>query len=171
MGDAKTNEQYRAFQHEIQFCEGEIRKFEDRILDLMAESEPLDKNVTQAEGALKEERAQVEREKAEARERTAADREALAELQAERKEIAAQIGGSLYAQYDRIRRARGGVALSEAVDGRCSVCHMVIRLQFLQDLKHSGSLMTCESCGRILYLNPPAAFEDLTGEPAPAVRR
>src|SRR5438045_7415336 len=46
---AKTNEQYRAFQHEIDFCQNEIRKAEDRILELMSESEPLDKNVKAAE--------------------------------------------------------------------------------------------------------------------------
>ena len=34
---AKTNEQYRAFQHEITFCEDSIRKAEDRILDLMSD--------------------------------------------------------------------------------------------------------------------------------------
>src|ERR1041385_2708875 len=55
MLSAKNNEQYRAFQHEIEFCEAEIRKHEDRILELMAESEPLDRNVTAAEGALKAE--------------------------------------------------------------------------------------------------------------------
>src|SRR5260370_39211306 len=42
MMEAKTNEQYRAFQHEIEYCEKEIRKAEDRILDLMGEAEPLD---------------------------------------------------------------------------------------------------------------------------------
>src|SRR3989454_4764771 len=35
MLEAKTNEQYRAFQHEIDYCEKEIRRSEDRILDLM----------------------------------------------------------------------------------------------------------------------------------------
>src|SRR5471030_659140 len=45
MMDAKTNDQYRAFQHEIDFCGQEIRRHEDRILELMGESEPLDKNV------------------------------------------------------------------------------------------------------------------------------
>src|SRR5579871_2016421 len=52
MLQAKTNEQYRAFQHEIEFCETEIRKSEDRILELMGESDPLDKNVRAAEAAL-----------------------------------------------------------------------------------------------------------------------
>ena len=32
---AKTNDQYRAFQNEIDFCQKEIRKAEDRILELM----------------------------------------------------------------------------------------------------------------------------------------
>ena len=44
MLQAKTNEQYRAFQNEIGYCETEIRKSEDRILDLMGEAEPLEKN-------------------------------------------------------------------------------------------------------------------------------
>src|SRR6266581_1229236 len=48
---AKTNEQYRAFQHEIEYFQREIRTAEDRILELMSESEPLDVNVRKAEGA------------------------------------------------------------------------------------------------------------------------
>jgi predicted nucleic acid-binding Zn-ribbon protein len=166
MMDAKTNEQYHAFQHEIQFCENEIRKCEDRILDLMGESEPLEKNVKAAEAGLKKERAQVDSEKREARERTAADERALAELQGERSELVAQLPPSLYSQYERLRKARGGVALSEALEGRCSACHMALRLQFWQDLKKTDKVMSCESCGRMLYYIPPAAVEDLGGEEA-----
>src|SRR5215469_7730239 len=76
MIQAKTNEQYRAFQNEIDFCQKEIRKAEDRILELMSESEALDKNVKAAEIALKAEKAQVESEKNDARQRTAADEKA-----------------------------------------------------------------------------------------------
>src|SRR5438552_6099179 len=63
MLQAKTNEQYQAFQHEIGFCQTEIRRAEDRILDSMGESEGLDKNVKAAEISLKAEKAQVESEK------------------------------------------------------------------------------------------------------------
>src|SRR5258706_465735 len=76
MLQAKTNEQYKAFQHEIGFCETEIRRAEDRILDLMSESEALEKNVKGAEVALKAEKTQVETEKQQARERTEADQRA-----------------------------------------------------------------------------------------------
>src|ERR1017187_2665139 len=84
---AKTNEVYRAFQNEIEFCQKEIRKCEDRILETMGESEPLEKNVKTAETALKAEKAQVETEKEQARERTAADQKASADLLKERGEI------------------------------------------------------------------------------------
>ncbi len=161
MLQAKTNEQYRAFQNEIEFCGNEIRKAEDRILELMAESEPLDKNVKAAEIALKAEKAQVEAEKAQARERTAVDQAASADLKKERAEIVAGITPAVYQRYTRIAKMRRGIGVAEAVDGRCSVCNMAMRLQFFQDLKKSEEVMSCESCGRILYYNPPQSVDDL----------
>jgi len=156
---AKTNEQYRAFQHEIEFCEQAIRKAEDRILDLMSEAEPLDGNVKRAEAALKEERQQVEAEKARARERTAADQKQLEQHQAERKALVAGIQPPIYTAYERIRKKWHGTAVAEAVEGRCSACQIVLRPQFFQDLRNTDQVMLCESCGRILYYNPPVSFE------------
>src|ERR1700683_3008661 len=102
---AKTNEQYRAFQHEIDFCQTEIRKAEDRILELMSESEPLDKNVKAAEAALKVEKTDVDAEKQKARERTAVDERASQELQTERAASAAQASSAALNRYERVRKA------------------------------------------------------------------
>jgi predicted nucleic acid-binding Zn-ribbon protein len=165
---AKTNEQYRAFQNEIEFCQNEIRKAEDRILELMTESEPLDKNVKAAETALKAEKAQVEAEKQQARDRTAVDQKAAQELQAERAGVVKDVTPGTYQRYERVRKARRGVAVAEAINGRCSVCNMVIRLQFFQDLKKGDQVMACESCTRILYYNPPVSIEDIADETAAA---
>jgi predicted nucleic acid-binding Zn-ribbon protein len=164
MLQAKTNEQFGAFQKEIDFCTKEIRKAEDRILELMGESETLDKNVKSAEGALKTEKVQMEAEKQQARERTAADHKGSQELGAERAGIVATIKPSAYQRYERSRKLRKGIAVAEVVAGRCSVCNMVLRLQFIQDLKKAEDIMVCESCQRILYYNPPESFEDLAGE-------
>jgi predicted nucleic acid-binding Zn-ribbon protein len=161
MVTAKTNEQYRAFQHEIEFCQKEIRKLEDRILELMGESEPLDKNVKAAETALKAEKAQVEAEKNQARERTAVDQKAQSELQAERASIAQSITPSAYQNYERVRKGRKGIAVAEVVDGRCTACHIALRPQYFQDLKRGEKILSCESCQRILYYNPPQSVEDL----------
>ncbi len=157
---AKTNEVYRAFQHEIEYCEKEIRRFEDRILELMTESEPLEKNVKAAEVALKAEKTQVEAEKTQARERTAVDEKAAGELQMERAAIVKDIKPAVYQNYERVRKGRRGIALAEVVDGRCTACHIVLRLQYYQDLKRGESILPCESCQRILYYNPPQSFDD-----------
>ncbi len=160
MLSAKTNEVYSTFQKEIDFCDKEIRRFEDRILDLMTESEPLEKNVKTAEVALKAEKSHVETEKNQARERTAADQKAAAELQIERASIITGIKPAVYTNYERVRKGRRGLALAEVVDGRCTACHIVLRLQYYQDLKHGESILPCESCQRILYYNPPQAFDE-----------
>ena len=98
------------------------------------------------------------------------DQRELDQLTTERRGIASQINPAVLAAYERVRKLRGGVAVAEAVDGRCSKCHMALRLQFFQDLKRGQQIMHCESCSRILYYNPPANYENLAGEPAPAAR-
>ena len=161
MGSKITNEQYRAFQKEIDYCQKEIRRAEDRILSLMEESEPLEQNVKNAEIALVEEKEKVEAEQRLVRSRTAEDERVLQELQGERLADVREVSPPVYATYERIRAKRGGLAVAEAVDGRCSACHMSLRPQFFQELRGCQQVMCCESCGRILYYNPPVSFEDI----------
>src|SRR5712691_4717733 len=168
MLQAKTNDQYQAFQHEIGFCQSEIRRAEDRILDLMAESEDLEKNVRAAEVALKIEKTQVESEKLETRERTEAYQSAVQDLESTKKSIVASMSPGVYKNYERIR-SRRGVAVAEVVDGRCSVCHIAVRPQYLKDLKRGEQVQVCESCQRILYYSPPSSFEDVGGPSASAM--
>jgi predicted nucleic acid-binding Zn-ribbon protein len=163
MMEAKTNDQYRAFQHEIDFCQQEIRRHEDRILELMTESDPLEKAVKAAEAALATEKKQVEAEKAKARERTAADQKEMNELLVDRAKILGEMTPKIASEYERIRKGRAGVAIAEVIQGRCSKCNMQLRPQFLQELKRQDSVMVCESCKRMLYWNPPQNVEDLSG--------
>jgi predicted nucleic acid-binding Zn-ribbon protein len=164
MMEAKNNEQYHAFQHEIQFCQGEIRRLEDRTLELMTESEPLERDVKTAEADMAQEKKEVEAEKLQARDRTAADRKEIDGLQAERAAIVPQMTPKVFSEYERIRKGRAGVAIAEAVNGRCSKCNITLRPQFLQELKIGNSIMVCESCRRMIYYNPPRSFEDLVPE-------
>ena len=171
MLEAKTNEQYRAFQTEIEFCEKEIRKLEDRILDLMSESDPLDRNVKGAETALRTEKLQVEAEKERARQRTAEDQKAMAALQQERTGIVVEMTPVVLQKYERARKSRKGIGVAEVLEGRCTACNMALRLQYFQDLKKDDQVLTCESCQRLLYYHAPVTIEDLAGDAAPAVQQ
>lgn len=155
MMGAKTNEQYRTFQNEIDYCEKEIRKLEDRILELMLQSEPLEANVRAAEGALAEEKKVVDGRKSEAKARTSADKAELDKLSAERKTATKAIPAQLLKVYEHLHtKNRDGVAVAQVAAGRCLACHMVLRPQLIQDL-NSGELVACENCRRLLYIVPP----------------
>ena len=166
MMDAKNNDQYRAFQHEIDFAGQETRKAEDRILELMNHSEPLDKNVKAAEASLAEQKQHVDGEKTTARERIAVHQAKIDTLKAERTGIVADMTPSLVSNYERIRKGRAGVAVAEAAGGRCTRCNIVLRPQVFQDLKKGEPIMICESCGRILYFDPARVVENV-----PVVKR
>ena len=159
--EAKDNKQYTAFQDEINFCQQEIGRNEERILVLMSESEPLEKNVKAAEVALAAEKKEVDAGKKQAQERTAADQQEIGGLRTDRAAILAEMTPKIALEYERIRKGRAGVAIAEAVNGRCSKCNIMLRPQFLQELKLAESIMVCESCRRMLYVNPPQSFEDL----------
>jgi uncharacterized protein len=153
MMQAKTNEQYRAFQHEIEFCENGIRTCEDKILDLMLAAEPLESNVKKAEAALAEERKAVEKQKAEAKARTAEDEAALERALAERADAASHVSAQVMATYERLRvKHKDGVAIAEVVDGQCASCHMVLRPQLMVEVRGGAEVVACENCRRLLYV-------------------
>lgn len=154
---AKTNDQYRAFQHEIEFCEHAISKAEDQILDLMSEAESLEKNVKAAEVSLAAEKKQVESEKAQAKARTAEDQAEVRTIEAERAAAATTMPAALLAAYDRLRTRyyKDGDVIAEARDSMCQACMMVLRPQFFQDVKIGETVQFCENCRRILYFDTP----------------
>jgi predicted nucleic acid-binding Zn-ribbon protein len=148
----KTNDQYKALLHEIQFAEQDIRANEDKILDSMVTAEARDKDVRAAEATLKAETAEIEKEKAEARLRTAEDEKQLAEWNAKRDTARAGVGADLLRHYDRVLKFRGS-GLAEVRDQKCMGCQVMLRPQTYNEVR-SGQLVFCESCQRILYFDP-----------------
>ncbi|MGH9674190.1 MAG: zinc ribbon domain-containing protein [Bryobacteraceae bacterium] len=167
MMEAKTNEQLWAFQHEIEFCDQAIRKCEDRILELMIDSEPLEQNVRKAKTALEQENKQVETEKQQARDRTAEDQRLLVDLKNRRERAVAAITPAVYGIYEKQRKRKAVVAVAGGADGQCAGCQIAIRPQYFQELKQGDRVLQCENCGAILYYNPPPiAFDSDIAAPA-----
>jgi len=149
----KTNEEYRALGNEIKFAEEGIRGFEDKILESMIQSEDLDNNIKAAEKALTAERTEVEKEKKAAKECTAKDEAALKKLLPRRAALRAEINEGTLRQYDRVLKQRGS-AIAEVRDQICLACHVMLRPQVYNEVRAGDKLLTCDSCGRILYFEP-----------------
>src|SRR5437588_51809 len=136
--------QYKARLHEIQFAEQEITANEDKILELMVTAEAREKQVKAAEAELKEETAEIEKEKKIAHDRTAQDEKELAEWTTKRDSARAAVDPDLLRHYDRVLKFRGS-GLAEVRDQKCMGCSVVLRPQTYNEVR-SGKRIFCDSC-------------------------
>lgn len=153
----KTNEAYKALQHEVEMAEAEIAKAEDRLLEQMVASEQYDRELKAADRTLKEAEASVAvQRKSVETERDATQKE-VAELEAERKRLVPAISENLLDNYERIAHKHNGTAMAEVRDEKCTACGMRVRPHVFQEMRRANSeeLFHCETCTRILYYIEP----------------
>jgi predicted nucleic acid-binding Zn-ribbon protein len=155
----KTNEAFKALQHEVDNGEKEITNAEDRLLEQMVAGEEYERSIKASEKSVKEAEdvAKVQRAKLEA-EKVEAEKE-LAQLTSERERAVTEIPENMMDHYDRIMRKHDNVALAEVRDEKCSACGMRVRPHVSQAMHRSTSeeLFHCETCTRILYFTGPTA--------------
>ena len=149
----KTNDEYRALQHEIEHAQNAIRKIEDDILNLMMDAESSQGDIKAAETRLKEDQQMVDQERKQLTEQNQHDLSALESYLKERKAIETSISSDLLPRYERVRKARGGIAVAAARNEVCEICQVRIRPQVFQEIRSNDRIITCDACQRILY-NP-----------------
>jgi predicted nucleic acid-binding Zn-ribbon protein len=161
--DVKTNDQYKALLHEIQFAEKEIAATEDKILELMVNADARDKEVKAAQADLKAQAVEIENEKEQARQRTAEDEKQLTEWRAKRDQMRAGVNEDLLRHYERVSKFRGS-GISEVRDHKCMACQVMLRPQIYNDVRTGQQTVVCDSCQRVLYFNPANEMQALEPE-------
>ena len=152
----KTNKEYQAMQTEIATAEGLVRSQEDRLLDLMEIAEKDAAELKAAEAALKSEEAAIAAEQRALDAEKTSQASELERLTGERAQVGTQISRESMAIFDRVAHGRKGIAVAEARDGLCTVCHVRLRPQVFNEVRRNAAIIQCDSCTRILYFVPPA---------------
>ena len=106
---------------ELGHAESEIRKLEDKILEIMVAADVRKEGLKGAEAALKADTAANEKEKEHARSQTAEDEKQLAELNAQRDQLRRGITDDTLRHYDRVLQRRGS-AWRRFTTTRCAQC-------------------------------------------------
>ena len=170
-GEVKTNEAYKALQHEIQNAEDEVSKAEDRLLDRMVAGEDYERQLKAAEITVKqvEAAANIERQKIQAQ-YNAAQKE-LTAADAVRAGAAAAVPEDLVDHYERIGKRHGGISLAEIRGEGCGQCGVHIRPHVIQKLQRpeNEEMFHCETCTRILYYADHSAEKPSASAAASAV--
>jgi len=153
----KTNEAYKALQHEIEQGEAEIAKAEDRLLEQMVAGEEYDRQIKAADKALKEAESVAAGRRAQLEAEQAATQKDVAGLEQERNRLLPGISENLLDNYERIARKHSGTALAEVREEKCTACGMRVRPHVFQEMRRADSeeLFHCETCTRILYYVEP----------------
>jgi len=156
----KTNQEYHAIQKEIGFAQTEIKALEDKILELMLDADERSAAVKHNEKALADEQRAVDAErKAIAVENTEL-RASIENLAADRAAVTAALDPKVLETFERVAKGRHGVAVAEARDAICTICHVRLRPQVFNNVRRNDSIIQCDSCQRILfYAGAPAVVQ------------
>jgi predicted nucleic acid-binding Zn-ribbon protein len=161
----KTNQEYHAIQHEIAFAQNEIKALEDKILELMVEADELTGASKGFETGLAADQKTVEADKKALTAEQKDLKTTLERLRAERAGLVAALDPKVLAIFDAVARRRHGVAVAEARDGICTICHVRLRPQVFNTVRRNEEIIQCDSCNRILHF-VPAPVHDAT-QPIP----
>ena len=150
--EVKTNVEYSAVLNEIEAIKQEKARVEEEILTLMERQESLAGEIKAAEAELRRQEGRSATEETALRAKLEEVEGALAHVKSDRAGVARDLPVNVLADYDKILRGRGGLAIAPVMKSElCSGCRMLVRPQRLQELKQQNALITCESCGRYLY--------------------
>ena len=154
---ARSNEEYKGLQQQISNTRTRIGTIEDRILVLMERADDLETKLADRKRTFGERSAVLEAQKTEIRS-TARDQETQRDrLRRQRAASFARLSEEVAARYERIRRARQGIAVAPVRDDRCSACNMRLRPQLVEEIHAGHSIHACEPCGCILFIEVDAA--------------
>jgi predicted nucleic acid-binding Zn-ribbon protein len=155
--EVKTNKEYQAMQKEMSVAEQEISDFETRMLERMEEADGLAIELKTAQAALAAEQAEITRERQalELERGTVADD--LKKVGEDRARTTALLSAEALALFERLAQSRRGLAMAEARDGLCTVCHVRLRPQVFNEARRNAGIVQCDSCTRILYFVPVAS--------------
>jgi predicted nucleic acid-binding Zn-ribbon protein len=152
---SKKQDEYTAAIREADAARKQMSALETQVLEQMEQFE-------QAEAALKERADEIATMNSDREaklktfdEETGTIGERLAAARKEREDVFASLPKPMSALYSRIgARIRDGVAVAEARNRSCSACFMSLRPQMMAEIRRGDEIITCDNCGRILYVVP-----------------
>jgi predicted nucleic acid-binding Zn-ribbon protein len=146
----KSNREYDAVTMEIEAVKIETEKKESRILELMDLEDETAKAIAANEEEMGKIRTQLDKVSKELEKKMAKTEKDEAALKHERDKILHKLNARYASAYERIRRAKNGLAVVPVLRGACGGCFKSLPPQRILEIRQMDRMFLCEVCGRIL---------------------
>ena len=150
--ETRKNDEFQALGHEIERYEKEITQIEDKELELMEQADKLKAEITDEEKKTSAAKESINRQLADLETKGTTLQGRLEELNRERGEIAAKIDEDVLNRFERLFASKGDAAIVALEHEVCTGCHMKVTTQTAVQVKAGKEIVSCEQCGRILYI-------------------
>jgi predicted nucleic acid-binding Zn-ribbon protein len=151
LNEVKTNKEYSSLLKEIEETNTKIDSLEEEIIGEMLSADDIEKEIKAASKKAEEAQAELSRKKEAIFQEQNKAKEKLKDLEAEKEELLPKIPSDQIKLYKQISRIKNGIVLSPVTEEFCTMCHMRVRPQMVNELIAGTQIITCENCGRILY--------------------
>ncbi|MDP8216460.1 MAG: C4-type zinc ribbon domain-containing protein [Candidatus Kaelpia imicola] len=149
----KTNKEYKALLGEIEGKKADNSCIEDEILKLMDSMDEIDLRLNREKNEFKKFKEEFQQEEYKVKQDVAVIEQKIQSQKVERGKIAQEVDPEVLSIYERLIESKDGLAIVPVVDGACGGCHLSLRPQTINEIKRASSIVTCERCSRIFYLD------------------
>jgi predicted nucleic acid-binding Zn-ribbon protein len=167
---SKKPDEYTAAIREADAARKQISALETQILEQMEQLEKAETSLNERADEIVTMNSDRETKLKAFDEETGRIGDRLIAARKEREAVFANLPKPMSALYSRIgARIRDGVAVAEARNRSCSACFMSLRPQVMAEVRRGEDIITCDNCGRILYVTPPEPAKADTAPTQPNV--
>ncbi len=147
----KTQREYEALDKEIRDAsekEQSLRKELQRDEKVMEE---MSKALERDEAMIKEQEKELGAEQEHIKNESDKRKDALKDLEKREKKITPGLDEEMVFKFGRIIRSKAGVGIVPLRKGVCTGCHMILPMQFVNDVRDGDGILFCPYCSRILF--------------------
>ena len=146
----KTNKEYKAMGHEIEFLVGKIDESEERILLIMDQVVAKQKELDEIQKKINTEKDVYLLQKKELEDQVKEYSDSLQLIEDEKLRILPHLSKRVRNLYERILKAKGDSGVANLAGDICQGCFSRLPPQKGHEIRKNDSILTCEYCGRIL---------------------